>query len=60
MVGLVRQFDSLEDATASIFGSSVKIARMERMAGGDINESYGLTLTDGTYVFMKQNPGKQE
>ncbi len=60
MVGLVRQFDSLEDAIASIFGSSVKIARMERMAGGDINESYGLTLTDGTYVFMKQNPGKQE
>lgn len=60
MVGLVQHFDSLEDALASLFGSSVKIARMERVAGGDTNESYGLALNDGTYIFMKQNFRKQE
>ena len=27
----------------------------DRIAGGDINEAYGLTLTDGTQIFMKSN-----
>lgn len=60
MVGLKQHFDSLEDAIVSFFGSNVKIARMERIFGGDINEAYGLTLTDGTNLFMKSNTGVKE
>lgn len=36
-------------------GSSVKIIRTERVAGGDINQAYRLMLSDGTSVFMKSN-----
>lgn len=48
-------FTSLESALASLFGNNAKIARTERIAGGDINEAYGLSLTDGTKIFMKSN-----
>lgn len=51
----VQHFTSLDRALASLFGSSVKIARRDRIAGGDINEAYGLTLTDGSRIFMKSN-----
>lgn len=51
----LQQFTSIEEALISLFGNNVKIARMDRISGGDINKAYGLTLTDGTHIFMKEN-----
>lgn len=48
-------YHSIEEALASLFGSSAAIAGSKRIFGGDINESYALTLTDGQRVFMKTN-----
>lgn len=55
---VIKHFASLENALTSLFGSSVKIAKRERIGGGDINEAYGLSLTDGTKIFMKSNAKK--
>ncbi len=52
---LLQQFTSIEDAIASFFGSRVKIAGMDRVSGGDINQAYRLTLSDGAHIFMKSN-----
>lgn len=51
-------FLSLEEAISALYGSSAMIAKKERLSGGDINDSYKLTLTDGHSVFMKTNAGK--
>lgn len=56
----LKQFHSLNFAVSSIFGNNVKIVRTQEMFGGDINKSYALTLSDGSFIFMKQNPGKTE
>ena len=48
-------FESLEEALAALFGESAVIAGTERISGGDINEAYRLTLSDGQFVFMKAN-----
>lgn len=48
-------FTSMEDALSSLFGDGVEIVQTRRIAGGDSNEAYGLTLTDGTDLFMKAN-----
>jgi len=48
-------FSSLDDALASLFGNGIKILQSARVAGGDINEAYKLTLTDGMHIFMKAN-----
>lgn len=50
-----KHFSSLESALCSLFGNDAKIERTRQIAGGDINEAYGLTLTDGTQIFMKSN-----
>ena len=60
MMELRKHFDSLENAIVSLFGNNVRIVRMERIFGGDINEAYGLTLTDGTCLFLKSNAGAEE
>lgn len=52
-------FDSLEEALRTLFGDGTVIAKTERIFGGDINEAYGLTLTDGHPVFMKVNSRKE-
>lgn len=54
----LQPFPSLQDALAAVFGGGVTVARSRRISGGDINEAYGLTLTDGTTVFMKANAKK--
>lgn len=54
----LQPFPSLESALAAIFGGGVTVARSRRISGGDINEAYGLTLTDGTTVFVKANTKK--
>ena len=48
-------FPSIKDALASLFGSNVKIAHSCRVSGGDINEAYDLTLSNGSRIFMKSN-----
>lgn len=48
-------FTSIDSALSALFGSSAKIVKRERISGGDINDAYGLTLTDGSLVFMKTN-----
>lgn len=54
-VNSVPYFDSLQGALASLFGSGVRIMKSDRIAGGDINKAYRLTLTDGMRIFMKSN-----
>lgn len=53
-------FASLEEALASLFGADIKIAQTDRIAGGDINKAYCLTLTDKTRIFMKSNTKENE
>lgn len=48
-------FSSMEEALKSLFGNAVAVSKTERVFGGDINESYVLTLTDGYRIFMKTN-----
>lgn len=50
----IKQFNSLADALNSLFGGG-KIVQKEPVAGGDINQAYKLTLTDGTTLFLKTN-----
>lgn len=52
------QFTSVQDALCAAFGTGAKIATVRRIAGGDINEAYKLTLTDGSHIFMKSNHKK--
>lgn len=47
--------NSLEEAIAAIFGNDLRIVSRHQVYGGDINQSYKLTLSDGTAVFMKSN-----
>lgn len=56
----VQHFTSLDDAIQSLFGSSVKVESRHHVSGGDINEAYGLLLSDGSHIFMKSNRGKNE
>lgn len=51
----LKHFNSIENALHTIYGNDVKIAHTNRISGGDINDAYGLTLTDGTKIFMKSN-----
>lgn len=48
-------FASLNSAIHALFGEDTKIEKTSPISGGDINEAYGLTLTDGGCIFMKSN-----
>lgn len=48
-------FTSLKQALSEFYGKEVKIVQSRRIAGGDINDAYGLELSDGTRLFMKSN-----
>lgn len=50
-------FYSLDDAIREIFGADARIADKMRVFGGDANDSFRLTLKDGTGLFMKTNTG---
>lgn len=54
----INKFSSLRDALYSLFGADMKYS--EPVSGGDINESYRLTLENGENVFMKMNRGADE
>lgn len=47
-----QHFPSLSAALSSLFGEGTQIETTNRISGGDINEAYGLTLTDGSCIFM--------
>ena len=47
--------NTLEEAIAEIFGNDLRIVGKQQVYGGDINNSYRLTLSDGTAVFLKSN-----
>ena len=46
---------SIEEAIAVLFGENLRIVSKRQVYGGDINESYCLSLSDGTAVFLKCN-----
>ena len=50
-----QHFTSMKQALISLFGDGVKVAQSHRISGGDINEAYALTLTNGTQIFLKSN-----
>ena len=50
--------DSLDTAVAALFGDSVRIASRHPVYGGDINQSYRLSLSDRSALFMKCNAVK--
>lgn len=50
--------NSPEEVLASFFGKELQIIGKSRVYGGDINQSYKLTLSDGSAVFMKTNAPK--
>lgn len=54
----IPHFTSLDSAMEALFGSRITIKSRQRVSGGDINEAYGLLLSDGSQVFMKSNRGK--
>ena len=47
--------NSLNEAITSLFGDNLRIVSKRPVHGGDINESYCLSLSDGSAVFMKCN-----
>lgn len=46
---------SLEKMLSSLWGNSVKITEIKHITGGDINDAFGLTLNDGSKLFLKCN-----
>lgn len=48
----------LEEAITAVFGENMRLTGKKPVYGGDINDSYRLTLSDGTAVFMKSNTQK--
>ncbi len=53
-----QHFTSMADALESLFGIGTEIARSDRISGGDINDAYRLTLSNGAHIFMKSNAVK--
>lgn len=52
---MLQHFTSIDEALSALFGSGVGISQRERISGGDINDAYGITLTNGCRIFMKAN-----
>lgn len=50
-----KHFTSLNNALESLFGEDTKIMQSDRVFGGDINDAYSLTLSNGERIFMKTN-----
>ena len=47
--------NSLDEAITSLFGENQRIVSRRPVYGGDINESFMLSLSDGSAIFMKCN-----
>lgn len=50
-----RRYHSLEEMIQDNYGSSVFIIRTDSVPGGDINNAYRLTLSNGDSLFVKTN-----
>lgn len=50
-----KEFSSLNQAVATVFGEHLHIVSKQPVFGGDINQSYCLSLSNGTEVFIKCN-----
>ncbi len=48
-------YESVNDCIKKLFGNSVYIEKESRVHGGDINDAFRLTLSNGESVFLKQN-----
>lgn len=53
--GSQKFFYSLEELINDAFGQDVSIIRMDRVPGGDINNAYRLSLSNGESLFVKTN-----
>ena len=51
----MKDFDSLEAGIYACFGNDVRIEGRSYVGGGDINDSYCLSLSNGASVFVKTN-----
>ena len=51
----IHVFPSIQEAIQALFGADCRIAGRSAVAGGDANDAYLLTLTDGQRVFLKEN-----
>ena len=49
-------FTSLSKAIITLFGETVHLERGFPVQGGDINKSYGMTLSNGEVLFMYADP----
>lgn len=49
------RYHSVEDAVKALFGDDVGILRKDRIHGGDINDAYRLSLSNGKKLFLKSN-----
>ena len=47
--------NTLEETIATVFGDDTRIVGKQPVYGGDINQTFKLTLSDGRSVFMKSN-----
>jgi fructosamine-3-kinase len=48
-------FQSFESAREAILCDNRRVIKKTPLSGGDINRAYKLTLTDGTFLFLKEN-----
>lgn len=55
-----KKYHSLEAAVHAAFGNETEIIRKDRIHGGDINDAYRLSLSNGGKVFVKTNSVKNE
>lgn len=47
--------DSVDTAVTTLFGDGLRVTGRLPVYGGDINQSYQLSLSDGSNLFMKCN-----
>ncbi len=50
--------ESLSDKIKEIYGADVSIKEKSPVYGGDINESFMVTLSNGDRLFLKENSDK--
>lgn len=53
-----KEYRSVSEAIQDIFGNNISVGGMCPVSGGDINEAYACTLSDGSKIFMKSNRRK--
>lgn len=51
----MEEYSSIRASVQSFSGEGIEISSSRPVSGGDINDSYCLTLSDGSRIFMKKN-----